>query len=228
MTPKKDELVVKEQSALAIPTKRGLEVTPEQSDIVIPRTQLLQKMSEIPDGMKAGWIINSLTREMLPAEFVPIMNLYMYLRFNSKDKSKPGFDSAFEPGQLMWRTPSPTTEQLKECEFGPDGEAPLAQKQICFLSYFMGEDIPVMLNFSKTSYNAGKRLLTLAKYLPGDIWDYKYKLASIEEHKNGNDYYVLKVTPAGKSDEETRQHAIGLYTQFKAMNVADKVHAEEE
>src|SRR3990167_1466987 len=94
---KSKELVQAGQTALAVSQRRGFETESGREDLIIPRTKLLQALSpEVVDGdMKAGFIINSLTKEILPAEFIPVFVFKEYLRFNPTYATKPGYDSAF-------------------------------------------------------------------------------------------------------------------------------------
>jgi hypothetical protein len=128
---------------------------------------------------------------------------------------------------LIYRTTTPTDEQRKECEFGEQGETPIAQRQICFLCHFIGNKIPLVISFGKTSFKAGKRLLSLTKFLEGDVWANKYKLSSESKKGPEGEYFIFKTTPSGKTDEQTMVFAEATYNAFKQMDILGKTHEEE-
>ena len=135
------------------------------------------------------------------------------------------FNKEFEPGALIWKTTTPTPEQAAECEFGPNGEKPTAVRSMCFLAYFVGQPMPLVLRFSKTSFTAGKKLLSLAQFSGGSMFDRKYKLTTKKETKDKNIYYVMQVALVGKASEEEREIAAAWYQDFKGKQL--KVHDED-
>ena len=219
---KKNEMVV--DSGL----NRGFESKDiDQSDLIIPRAKLLQKLSpEVDEGMKPGQIINSLTKEALPEEFIPIFVFKNYIRFNLKNTDDPNFDSGFEPGAIMWRSNDYLDEKVqKETKFGSNGEKPLATTFMNFFSYFPGISMPIIISFSKTSYKAGKQLLSLAKFSGGDMFGKKYKLQS---HKETNDiatYFVLKTAVSGKPTADELKRCESWWNEYSQKQII--VHEEE-
>jgi len=97
--------------------QRGFESGVDQQDLIIPRAKLIQALSpEMQDGLpgiKIGAIINSLTKEPLPEEFIPIFSFKNYIRFNPRSKDDPNFDSDFEPGAIIWRSADPSDPQFR-------------------------------------------------------------------------------------------------------------------
>lgn len=197
---------------------RGFEEGVHNEDLIIPRAKLLQPTAEelTQDGnqFRAGQIINSLTKEVLPGVFIPILYTKEYMRFNGR-KGQPSYDPAFESGQLMWRTKDENDERVKtQCAFGPNGEVPLALTVLSFMCLFEGQDMPTILSFTKTSYKAGRNLLSLAKFGGGDMFSKKYKLSTVAMKGDEGNYFVLKVDPAGKCSEEEFAKAEGYFSTF--------------
>ena len=208
--------VKKQEDTSIVETKkpaRGFEDGVEQDDLIIPRAKLLQAMSpEIVDGvegLRPGMIINSLTGEVLPEEFIPVFKFKDFIRFNPRSKDDPNFDSAFEPGGVIWKTSDPTDPRVEETKFGPNGEKPLATTFLNFFSHSPGSEMPVIISFAKTGYKAGKQLLSLCKFSGGDMFSKKYKLTSQKESNGTDTYYVLKVRASG----------IPLDTEFRSSEL---------
>src|SRR3989338_5856015 len=110
--------------------QRGFEDGLDKEDLIIPRAKLIQalspEMTEGLEGVKVGAIINSLTKEVLPQEFIPIFMFKNYIRFNPRSKDDPNFDSEFDPGAVVWESTDPLDPKVKvEAKFGPNGEKPV-------------------------------------------------------------------------------------------------------
>jgi hypothetical protein len=211
--------------------RRGFEEEVDQSDLIIPRVKIMQptceELKEPGTELRLGQIINSLTKEPLSQFFVPIFYGKEYLRFNPRKKDAPGFMQEFKPGALIWKTKDKNDPRvIAECQFGPNGEPPLAIEQLSFFSLFEGSPIPVILSFGKTSYKAGKNLLSLAKLRGGAMFSRKYRLQTILVKKDEGDYYVLKVDPCGDVDAETFKTAESYFNQFGVNRASFKTHEE--
>jgi len=231
-----NEITKKEETALARPSERprGFEEGTAKEDLIIPRMKLLQFMSpevtEEPDKFKAGSILNSLTKEVLSDRFIPIFKFTQWIRFNPRDEKAPGYDPAFAPGAVIWRSTDPEDPKvISEGAFGENGEVPLATKFLCFFSYFPGVDMPIIVSFSKTSIKAGRRLLSLCKFANCDMFARAYKIKTVKETKDLGGtkatYYVLSVDPAGKPTEDEFAFAEGLWNDFHAKPV--QVHEDD-
>lgn len=212
--------------------QRGFEGGVDREDLIIPRAKLIQALSpeltEGLDGIKVGSVINSLTKEVLPQEFIPIFTFKNYIRFNPRSKDDPNFDSEFDPGAVIWKSTDPLDPKVKaEAKFGPNGEKPVATTFINFFSYFPGVPMPIIVSFSKTSYRAGKNLLSLAKFCGGDMFSRKYKLVSQMETNDIATYAVLKVTPVGDALAEEYAVCERLWNDFASKVDAIQVHEED-
>ncbi|OQA55922.1 MAG: hypothetical protein BWY42_01257 [Candidatus Omnitrophica bacterium ADurb.Bin277] len=233
---KKTEIAVKEETALAQSTGRGrgFEEPTAKEDLIIPRAKLFQGLpseyDKYPDA-KPGQILNSITKELLPSEFIPIFKFTNWVRFNPRNKEDRGFDPNAAPGAVIWRTNDPHDPRVEaEGKFGPNGEPPLATKFLNFFSVFPGCPMPVVVSFSKTSFKAGKQLLSIAQFSGGDMFGKKYALGSKKESGDSGSYYVLTVTPSGIVDGDLFKQAERLFDEFatKPIKVDEEHVADEE
>lgn len=223
------EIETKKETAIAAhKTARGFEEQTDKEDLILPRATLLQALSpQVTDGIEGcrpGIIINNITQEVLPEIFVPIFKWTEYIKFNPRDNKADEFDPAFEPGGLIWKTTTPTAEQLAECKFGEAGEKPTALKTLNFLCYFVGVDMPIVLSFAKTSFKAGKLLLSLAQFSGGDMFSQKYALKSKQVEKSGTKYFIYEVRKLSKANKEEFAIAEGWYENFRGKEI--KTHDE--
>ena len=228
MSKDKDLEVKKETAITTHKTARGFEEKTDKEDLILPRATLLQALSpqvvDGAEGCRPGIIINNVTQEVLPEVFVPIFKWTEWIKFNPRDSKAEEFNPAFEPGALIWKTTTPTAEQIKECKFDEAGEKPTALKTLNFLCYFIGVDMPIVLSFAKTSFKSGKLLLSLALFSGGDMFSQKYALKSKQEEKNGIKYFILEVRKLSKANKEEFVIAESWYENFRGKEI--KVHDE--
>lgn len=211
------KIAVKNTAPLAVPGKivRGFEADLDQSDILIPRAKLIQKMSdEVNDGFKEGQIINSVTKEILPATFIPCFVYKQYIRFDENKK-------------MLWQTTnSKDPRVIAEAGFGKDGEKPLAHTYMNFFSIFDGLAMPVIIGFHSASYKVGKQLLSLAQFTGDSMFGRRYTLGSKKVSSDKGQYMIFTVNPAGIVTEDEYKNADKLWEMY-SMKAADlKVHDE--
>lgn len=213
-TPPKNEL------AKPTATRRGLEERPDQGDFEIPRAKLLQALSpEVQDPgltLKQGQIINSLTKDTLPAEFIPVFRMPSnWIRFNPRKKDDPNFDSDYGLGDVIWRSSDPSDPRvIEQGQFGAKGEPPKATKFLNFFCLFPGVDMPIVVSFSKTSFKAGKHFNSLIQFSTGDMFSKKYRLASKQVTTGAGTYFVLTVEKVGETSINEFGIAEVLYKEF--------------
>lgn len=222
--------------AVIAPVGRGFEEPTQREDLTLPRAILLQALSpQLTDpnlkdlDLKAGMVVNNITNEQLPETFIPVFKYSEFLKFNPRDTKAETYDPAYEPGALIWRTSDPNDPRTAECKFGEDGAKPLAMKVMNFLCYFPGHPMPVVLGFSKTSFKAGKKLISLAQLSGGDMFSREYKLMVKQADKDGIKYFVLDVGLVGKANQEKFKVAEALYINFrgKELQVHETAPVEE-
>lgn len=230
-----EDKLVPTAAKFLIPNKdrKGFEEETSREDIIIPRAKLLQALSpEVIENAKQfqpGLIINSLTKEILPIEFIPVFKSTNWVRFNPRKKDAPGYDPAYGPGDIIWRSNDPLDPKVQaEGSFGANGEAPLATKFINFFCYFSGVNMPLILSFSKTSLKAGRRLLSLAQFSCKDMFATKYKLSAKQEVGDAGTYFVLAVDPVGAVSEEELAAGAWLWEQYHTKTIQVHDEAPEE
>lgn len=215
---------------------RGHEEATDMEDIEIPRAKLIQSTSDEAttdnkdEKVDPGLIINSLTKEKLPASFIPIFKFTNYIRWNPRKKTDPNFDPAYDPGAMIFTTMDPNDPRvIKGKEFGPNNEPPAVTKYINFFTYFPGCNMPLILSFAKTSFAAGKRLNGLTQFMGGDMFSFKYKLKSVRRESDGTAFYVFDVAPDGKATQDEFTVAEKWYESFRGKNIkVHEQHQEEE
>ena len=232
-----DKDLQKNQSGALAPVdvRKGFEEPSQQEDFIIPRAKLLQALSpEVladPVKYKPGMIINSLTLDILPDTFIPIFKFTNWIRFNPRNTQDKNYDPAYGLGDIIWRSKDPLDPKvIEEAKFGDDGSNPLATKFLNFFSYFPGVDMPVIVSFSKTSFKAGKRLLSLAQFAskdgnPIDMFGRKYKLSVKQETNDAKQaYFVFTVDPAEFTEGDDYAITSALWEKFHAKAI--QVHEE--
>lgn len=224
------EVAKKEKAELATTQKRGLEEGTSREELIFPRAKLMQALSpelEENGDLKAGLIINSITRDTLPEIFIPVFKFTTWIRFNPRDTDKPGYDANFEPGDVIWRSNDPNDPKvIEESKFGENGERPIATRFLNFFSIFEGGEMPVVISFANTSYKTGKQLLSLCKFTSGDIFSRKYKLGAKKVSNDKGTYYVYTIGVAGKVTDSEYAIAEKMWQDFHAAEL--RVHEEEK
>jgi len=218
-----NELVKKDQQALVnqpdVPM--GFEDGDDQN-MIIPRVKVIQSLSpERKDKIAdEGDIINSLTKDKLNGQvFIPVFTFNNCILW--KDRADGGGISCIaRDGKRAETTDGQKLicASCKKCEFDNSKQGkdsfPKCTKYINFFGFFAGTQIPIILSFAKTNYNEGKRLYSLSKVTMQNMFNHKYRLDAKKMNKNGNEWYIIDVTPSGVSTEDERTYAIALYHMF--------------
>lgn len=210
----------------------GFEEGTFREDLLIPRVRMLQSISaevqQDPRKFFAGSLINSVTKEPLPASFIPIKRLpNNWIRFNGRKKDDPSYVEGFEPGAIVWRSSDPKDPRVvAESQFGPKGEPPVATQFMNFLCYFEGFNIPLVLSFSKTSYMAGKAFWTMAIGTGRPMHADKYAIKTMQKSAKGNTFYVLSVEKGTAATADELEIGAALSEAFAGVKDV-KVHDED-
>lgn len=195
----------------------------DSDDIIIPRVKVVQTLSpERKDKIaEEGDIINSLTKERLNGKvFIPVF------KFNNNVWWKPrseggGIQCIARDGKVGTRSNDETVmcAACRKCEFDNSKQGkdalPTCTKYINFFGFFEGERMPIILSFSKTSYNEGKKLYSLAKVSMQNMWNFGYTLTEKLMAKGGNEWYVPVMTANGPTSNEDREFALNLYRAYR-------------
>ncbi len=242
MTEETKDLIVKAQSAPALiggGAVEGMEET-DAEDIRIPRAKLLQGSSEeikapqdYPD-LKVGMLINSLSHEELENEvrdgkkfypFIPVKMFKSWTKFNSYSSDQEGFDPAYEPGALIYKThdkADPFTKMDDAWRY----------KQINFLGFQPGNPMqPVFVTFGSMSRPAGNEMINIVQLAGRPLFEHLFLLGSKTETKNGNSFQIFTVKSEGKPDDSLCSVGRKMYNEFNPL-LADmktsKVQLHEE
>lgn len=195
----------------------------EADDVIIPRVKVIQTLSPERKEKIAeeGDIINSLTKEKLNGKkFIPVF------KFNNnvwwKDRSEGGGIQCIARDGKTGEASDGTfimCQQCRKCEFNNSKQGkeavPVCTKYINFFGFFEGERMPIILSFSKTCYNEGKKLYSLAKVSMQNMWNYCYTLSEKLMAKGNNEWYIPVMTPAGPTCDEDREFALSLYKAYR-------------
>lgn len=187
----------------------GLADNITSQDLRLPRVALLQPLSpqvqNEGDKYKQGMFIDTLTQDVLstPIVFVPVFI------FKNVIKWKP----RAEGGGMIYKTLTPTPEQLKECQFDGSNK-PTADMYINAVCMVEGFETPLIISFCKTSLKAGQDLITLATFA-GCAWKYTYTLKAVKQTNSKGIFYVMRVERSILNEHP--QEAADLYEQVKSM-----------
>lgn len=192
---------------------RGFGTNISKDDLVLPRIELLQGQSPaVTDGdHKPGELVNSITKERLPEDLkiIPILVEKNFIKWRPRE----------EGGGIDYRTNDPYDPRVVEDTKWHGDEKPVCTAYLNFLCLIEGQDMPIVLSFCNTSYQSGRKLLTLAKMAGGDIFNRKYRLTAIKRQNQYGTFYVFGVENAGAATAEERQHAENLFETFQSQGL---------
>lgn len=218
------EIAKKENEDLMIQNGMPMGFEDEDTgDVIIPRVKVVQTLSpERKDKIaEEGDIINSLTKEKLNGKvFIPVF------KFNNnvwwRDRSEGGGIKCIARDGRVGSLSDGTTvmcAQCRRCEFDNTKQGkeamPTCTKYINFFGFFAGERMPIILSFSKTCYNEGKKLYSLAKVTMQNMWNFGYKMDEKLMAKGGNEWYIPVMTVAGPTSDADREFALGLFKAYR-------------
>lgn len=195
----------------------------DAGDVIVPRVKVIQTLSpERKDKVaNEGDIINSLTKERLNGKvFVPVFKFNNNVWWRERSEgggikciARDGRFGTMSDGTML------TCAQCRRCEFDNTKQGrealPTCTKYINFFGFFAGEQAPIILSFSKTCYNEGKKLYSLAKVTMQNMWNFGYSLNEKLMAKGGNEWYVPVMTAAGPTSEEDRAFGLMLYKMYR-------------
>lgn len=223
-----DELVVRNDTPMGFEDE-------DTGDVIIPRVKVVQTLSPECRAREAdeGDIINSLTKEKLNGKvFIPVF------KFNNnvwwRERSEGGGIKCIARDARVGQLSDGTTimcAQCRRCEFDNSKQGkealPTCTKYINFFGFFEGERMPIILSFSKTCYNEGKKLYSLAKVTMQNMWNFGYKMTEKKMAKGGNEWFVPVMTAAGPTSDEDRAFAHNLYMMYR-NNMQDVAYDMDE
>lgn len=215
MPAKKD--VVKKETQEVAPLQqapRGIDDSVTQDDLILPRLELTQALSPsvVTGDAKPGVLLNSVDKSEMGEEvtIIPVILRKNFIRWVPRS----------EGGGMLWRSDDPSDPRvIEETKFGPNGEKPLATAYLNFLCMIEGEEMPIVVSFSNTSYTAGRRLLTMAKMNGGDLFSRTYKVSAKSRTNNKGTFFVLSVEEGGLTKKADFERAEKLYNSFAKKDI---------
>lgn len=219
------ELSNKEQAELSTHVEPLMGYEDEsEGDLIVPRVKVMQALSpEVKEKIAdEGQIINSLTHDKLNGQvFIPVF------KFNNNIWWKPRADGGgircmARDGKVGIPTdgsPSLICSLCRKNEFDNSKQGreaiPVCTKYMNFFGYFRDTQIPIILSFSKTNYNEGKKLFTLAKVSMQNMWNNGYVIKEKLVRKGGNEWYIIDPIAAGPTTQDERMQGRALYENFR-------------
>ena len=127
-----------------------------------------------------------------------------------------------EGGGMVWRSNDPTDPKvIEESRWGDDGTKPMCTAYLNFLCIIEGDDMPIIVSFSNTSYNAGKKLLTLSKMTAtGKLSESRYSLLANSRTNNMGTFFVYDVKKIGPSTSAQQEKAAKLGGMFGGKDLS--------
>lgn len=196
----------------------------KQEDIVIPRIKVINALSpERVDGLAVeGDVINSLTKEKVNDQlFIPIKQYYSNIRWNPDRNDDIRIECYSRDGRIGITNAGDTlicaecrANQFDNTKQGKEAQ-PLCTSYLNFLGFFEEEVMPSVLSFSKTNYNEGKKMLSIAKSMRKSIWNYGYKLSGQKVVKDKNQWFIITAKMGGETSPEARELALELYKIYE-------------
>ena len=86
--------------------------------------------------------------------------------------------------------------------------------------------MPVVVSFSKTSIKAGKQLISIARFVGGDLFAHKYALKTRQVTGPLGTYLVLDVAKTGVPSDSEFSTRETWWDEFRTKDI--KVHEESE
>lgn len=195
----------------------GLEdITP--NDLVLPHIILTQSLSKFVTEEKfpVGVYVNTLSKKIYESVEILPFKATKYINLLQPKGDKMVFEARVQEGDARTTGrrffPEKTESGTKKAN---------AQSVIAILCLVEGQ--PAIMTFSKTSYTAGKELLTMATLASGAFWKRKYTLAP-KKVTGEYTYYISTVKDAGASTTAEWNAASKLYTSMasKAKEVVER------
>jgi hypothetical protein len=191
----------------------GLSSNITAQDLRLPRVALLQSLSPQVQNQgekyKQGMFIDTLTQDILdtPVTFVPIFVFKNIIKWKPRS----------EGGGMLWKTLTPTAEQLKDTQW--DGtNKPSADVYINCVCIVNNSPTPLIISFCKTSLKAGQDLATLIT-LSGQAWKHQYILESVKTTNSKGIFYVMRVKRGGLATADQVVEAATLYESVKNLAI---------
>lgn len=230
---KTTEIIEREGATLSEKTATAADIQgfeeAKSEDIIIPRVKVVNALSpERVDGIaQEGDVIDSLSQVSVKGKkFIPIKVYYSNIHWNPDrdDENNRIFCRSFDgtAGEdsegNCYSCKACGKNRFDNTKTGKEAQ-PQCTSYINFLGFFAGEYMPVVLSFSKTNYNEGKKMLSVAMSLRKSIWSYSYIIDSKQVTKGKNKWYNITVTLSEPTSDSDKLIAAEIYKQYHATQI---------
>jgi hypothetical protein len=211
---------------------RGLEDA-DRDDYVMPRVQIAQALSpelqpdhaNYIDGLKAGEMFNTVTREVYGRELMVIPVLFTKSRILFKPREVGGGIRCLSMNGLNGGTESPTCETCKYSQWGSgkDGQGIACTEIKNYPSMLLREDGGLDLasvTMKSSQVKVSKRWNMLIRLTRKDAFANVYRLKTVKEKGAKGDYYNYNVELAGMPTNVAQYtEAAAIYESLKSKTV---------
>lgn len=205
----KKDVVVKTKTAPAIAGNQGILDAVDPKDLILPRIDIGQGLSPLVQNadspIKVGDLYNCITKEIYeqPLSIIPVKNEKNFIKWLPRDQG----------GGIVYRKDDPTDKDvIRDTKWGAAGEKPSCTAYLNFLCIIPGEEMPVVASFHDTSYQAGRKLLTMMAMAGGKVMS--YKLSAITKTNNYGTFFVSAVEKGALVEGADLDRAIELHKTF--------------
>lgn|SRR5574337_28620 len=195
-----------------------------REEMQLPRLRLVQSQSVFSED--AGQIHNSLTGEAKPQLTIVVIGarkgrIMWPAQFQRNQEPLCASDDGEtaregKSGQEYDGTPTTDCNLCCHSQWGDDHEPPKCSLSYNFLVVETGNELPALINFSRSSATAGKQLVTMIK-----AFGFKRSVViGVEQKKNDQGkFYVFTVKLGEILPPETQAQYAGLARQFGTSKI---------
>lgn len=185
-------------------------------DLVIPRLVVLQELSPMckrndpkyNKDAEPGMLVNSVTGELYGSEVhvVPVHYSKQWLVWRDQ-KQGGGFLGAFNSQQEA-------NERIKQEENRAGLEAIDTPQHLCLIMRPGGKLEEIMISLPRTKAKVSRNWNSMIRLTGQDSFARVYKVTSVEESKNNNDYWNFNIVPVGFPSKGIYLEAEKLYARI--------------
>lgn len=240
-TPKQEQTAI-----VPIVNQMGLVAAPDAalgfegvdaSDILISKVLLMQGLSNyVAEGKaRTGELVDSLTGEVLagvgaPFEFIPISSFKTWVEMEFVKPAKG--DGKFEYVKQF-----PVTFENANLPMEQEIDGRKIRNDLCLNFYVLpvkeieemgAAAFPKLLTFRRTSYTAGKTLVSFAMRLKRaqlSLWSKSFKLTSAIKENDLGKFNIMNISMGADSSADARAVAYDWYKQIAAS--ASKIKVDD-
>jgi hypothetical protein len=217
--------IVDDRPAFLKESKRGSENVTHK-DMVIPRLEVCQALSparkkdhaDYIEGAEEGMLYNSVTRELYGTDVKVVPCFYLKEWLIWKDRKKGGGFRGAYPTEAEAKT---AIHDLKDKDGKPENADEFAAldtaQHFCLLLTETGKVQQIVISMSKSKMKVSRKWNSLISLSDDDSFAKAYRVEAISEtNANNEDYFNIKIMPAGYVNEKIYTAGEALYELLKA------------